>query len=209
MPIVETKEVIPKRHLAIWYVSETFDEMFEMLQPNEQDTLLVKSFRYERKKLEWLAGRLALKFLCGKLGLRYKGILKNSVGKPFLTGFDHEISLTHSFPHVAAIIDPKYDVGIDLEQPKEKIVRIAPKFLNDKELVFCGDNHIMCTLLWSAKETLYKIHSRKGLSFKENLEVSPFTLEDKTFKASIITNVKTRFNLAFSINDPFVLTYNI
>ena len=55
--------------------------------------------------MEWLAGRALLKHLSKIFGVEYRGTVKNQFGKPFLAGHPHHISLSHSFPMVAAQID--------------------------------------------------------------------------------------------------------
>jgi 4'-phosphopantetheinyl transferase len=127
----------------------------------------------ERQK-EWLTARYLAWEVCRHAGLPYPGMRKESTGKPFLPGLPTEISVTHSFPWVALLLSTDEPVGIDLEQPKSKLLKVGPRFLNAREWAHAeGDLTKLC-LYWCAKETLYKIRSEKGLLFKEGLEVAPF-----------------------------------
>src|SRR5690606_11697443 len=86
------------------------------------------------KRLEFLAVRVLLKKLLEEWKLDYPGLRKDNFGKPFLRGMDLHISLSHSYPYVAAILHRNSNVGIDLEQPKAKLLRIAPRVLAADEL---------------------------------------------------------------------------
>ncbi|MDX1627867.1 MAG: 4'-phosphopantetheinyl transferase superfamily protein [Fulvivirga sp.] len=211
MPVYKTIQVSSQRTVCIWRIEETFEQMLSQLNPNKEDYRLLHSFKSSKKQLEWLAGRLTLKHLCQNLNIRYSGVVKDAHGKPSLRSHPHEISLTHSFPYVAAIIDSNLPVGIDLEQPKSKIVKIAPKFLNNKELRFGGQNAVKLNMMWCIKETLYKIYGKKGLIFKKHLDIQPFNEQrDKLIVGNIIANSTVEsYKLAFMINSEYILTYNV
>lgn len=103
------------------------------------------------------------------------------------------MSISHSFPYATAIIHAEKPVGIDIEQPRDKILRIAEKFLNPKERDFAGNDLELLSILWSAKEVLYKIHGRKKLTFKQHLFIQPFEKRiDGIIRCSIVFD-KQRF----------------
>ncbi len=211
MPVNRTIKVTANRHVCIWHVEESYDELLQQLSPNPEDLELLQSFRSTKKQLEWLAGRLTLKHLCQMLDIEYGGITKDEHGKPSLRGQNYEISLTHSFPYVASIIDLNSPVGIDLEQPRDKILRIAHKFLSEKELDFCQKNIIGLNMAWCAKETLYKIYGKKGLIFNEHMNLEPYTMaNDTVITGNIIVNdIKESYNLKCEVGDKYILAYNI
>jgi 4'-phosphopantetheinyl transferase len=161
------------------------------------------------KRLEWMAGRILIRKLVEKAGLTYKGLYKDEFGKPFLTDYSHHISLSHSYPHVAAQIDRLQSVGIDVEQPKEKLLKIAHRVLSKPEEIDAGnDIHKNC-VYWCAKEALYKIHGKRGLSFSEHLNVQPFVLKQKGNLIGKISaqNNEQLINLEYSVEDTFVVVY--
>lgn len=95
-------------------------------------------------------------------------------GKPHLTEKGDHISLSHSGPYYALLTHKQKPVGIDIQFPTEKLFRIRKKFLNPDELRFCGENirrHLLC---WSAKESIYKMHGRPGVSLRTAIDVLPF-----------------------------------
>ena len=98
--------------------------------------------------------------------------------EPFLYPKDAEISITHSFPF-AAIAISKNKIGIDLEKFNPKILRLINKFTFEEERGFIPlDNEVtFYTIIWSVKESMYKIHHSKHWSLKKHYEVFPFDLD--------------------------------
>lgn len=97
---------------------------------------------------------------------------------PYLEPRDFEISITHSFPY-AALAVAKNKIGIDIEPFNDKIVKIRHKFLNENETGFIEKEKEVAylTVIWSVKESLYKIHHSKYWSLKKHYEVKPFRLD--------------------------------
>jgi len=102
-------------------------------------------------------------------------------------------------------------VGIDLEKPRDKILKIAKKFLNGVEQAFSRLDVVKTTILWSVKESLYKLHGRKFVVFSENLEAKPFQLEKEGLIQGLIkidSNID-EINLQYICYEDFVITYTI
>lgn len=97
---------------------------------------------------------------------------------PYLEPRHFEISITHSFPYAALAI-AKENIGIDIEPFNDKIARIQHKFLDENESKFIekGREVPYLTVIWSVKESLYKIHHSKYWSLKKHYEVKPFRLD--------------------------------
>ena len=97
---------------------------------------------------------------------------------PYLFPNDYEISITHSFPFAALAIS-KNKIGIDIEPFNPKIERIQHKFLQEEESGFIEKNKEIAylTVIWSLKESLYKIHHSNYWSLKKHYEVKPFSLD--------------------------------
>lgn len=97
---------------------------------------------------------------------------------PFLEPNDYEISVTHSFPYAALAIS-RNKIGIDIEPFNPKIKRIQHKFLMEEESGFIEKDKEVAylTVIWSLKESLYKIHHSNYWSLKKHYEVKPFSLD--------------------------------
>lgn len=147
----------------------------EELDPN----FLLEKENYEKisdyhptKLKEVLMVRKILKSVLPEHKILYRG------REPFLYPNDFEISVTHSFPFAALAIS-KNKVGIDIEPFNPKIKRIRNKFLNEDEAGFIEENKEVAylTVIWSLKESLYKIHHSNYWSLKKHYEVKPFRLD--------------------------------
>ena len=97
---------------------------------------------------------------------------------PVLYPNDYEISITHSFPYAALAIS-EHKIGIDIEPFNPKILRVKDKFLYPEEAEFIEKNKEVAylTVIWSLKESLYKIHHSNYWSLKKHYEVKPFDLD--------------------------------
>jgi phosphopantetheinyl transferase (holo-ACP synthase) len=86
-----------------------------------------------------------------------------------------------------------------LEIFRPKIERIATRFLHDQESFALQGEGIIekLTLIWTAKEALYKALKKKGIIFSEQLIVAPFEWGDPQGHAKVLISDKT---LNFSLN---------
>ncbi len=203
MPIKKTE--IEKGHggWAIWEVGEIESELAFQAQEECPSDIINES-----KRLEWLAGRNLLRFLAEAMGETYMGVHKDEYGKPFLRESSFHVSLTHSYPFVAAQISINQPVGIDLEQPKEKLLHIAPRVLSPAEMQDAGNNLAKHCVYWCAKEALYKIDGKKGLHFSNQLNIEPFELQKAgALKGTISRFEKQMVHLAYVVDKEFVLVY--
>lgn len=158
---------------AIWKISESEDELQKLIQPADHIPIEIAN---AQKRLEYASARALLKYLLAQWNLEYNGLFKDEFGKPFFISHNIALSLTHSFPYVAAIIHKTRSVGIDLEQPKEKLLRIAKRILHPSELTDAGSDLVKHCVYWCAKETLVKVHGKKDVTFSQNLLIEPFQL---------------------------------
>ncbi len=205
MPVKELNAA-NKGKVALWHITEDENLLSDQLKPIQCPKELVSP----QKRLEWLSGRLLIRHLANSLGLYYQGMEKDKFGKPFLKNLDYHISLSHSYPYVAAQINPSHSVGIDIEQPKEKLLKVAPRILNPVELENAGNDIIKHCIYWSAKEALYKIYGKRGLLFTNNLSVEPFDLEETGhLKGWIKTEENNVFaELKYIVHEEYVLVYS-
>lgn len=173
MPLIKIQQTNHQGAWALWYISENEQELNSLLPERPESSIL-----HATKRLEWMAGRMLLQHLAAQMGVAYQGIIKDEFGKPFLKNLPHRISLSHSFPYVAAQIDLHHEIGIDLEQPKKKLLTIAHRVLAPAELEDAGTNLVKHCVYWCGKEAMYKIYGKKGLFFANQLLIEPFILEN-------------------------------
>jgi 4'-phosphopantetheinyl transferase len=202
MPLMKLQKDNAQSGWALWFITESEEELQHVSGEIIDNTIASYS-----KRLEWLAGRALLKELVEQCGMNFYGLEKNEFGKPSLKKHSHHISLSHSYPYVAAQIDLRIEVGIDLEQPKTKLLSIAPRVLASSELDDAGQDVIKHCVYWCAKEALYKSYGKRGLHFADHLAIKPFTLARMgDLHGKIDINGFTReLPLQYSIQPDYVL----
>jgi len=131
----------------------------------------LEKFTAEHRKREWLAVRVLLYNMTGET----KQILYEESGKPYLEDNSFFISLSHTRGYVAIILSEHHRVGVDIETTGERALKLAHKFVDDTELTYPETNLItkadMLTMIWSAKETMYKCMDSRKILFREELHV--------------------------------------
>lgn len=160
-----------KAHIFIWKYEE--GEVFNPDELLETENLQKVKDYHPKKLLETLMVRKILKEKLPGYKILYEE------GRPFLFPADFEISITHSFPYAALAISQQ-KVGIDIERYQAKILRVKDKFVNEEEQWFIPKDEEVeyYTIIWSVKESLYKIHHSKYWSLKKHYEVLPFRNEN-------------------------------
>lgn len=189
---------------GLWFISESENELANLVEDKIDDTIINPN-----KRREWLAGRALLKELVFQSGNEYPGVYKDEFGKPHLQGLPHHISLSHSFPYVAAQLNESHAVGIDLEQPKSKLLNIAPRIMSADELIDAGEDLVKHCVYWCAKEAMYKIYGKRGLHFSSELLLDSFRLQNAgQLNGTIIANGNRQpIELNYVIQSDYVLVY--
>ncbi len=165
MPIFFQHQINETTRLGIWKIEET-EDFFKGSVPQHRDVT------HPRKRLQHLAGRFLLQFLFPDFP--YDLIQIADTRKPFLSGEQYHFSISHCGDYAAAIVSKDSRVGIDIEIPVEKIVRIRDKYLTSYEKskwsvdVSKPDTDTL-TLLWSCKEAVFKWFGDGGVDFREDI----------------------------------------
>lgn len=211
MPLDKIEQINPSRLVGTWHITENLDRLLQLITLTERQQKEISLYKVDNKKLEWLSARILIKLMTAQFDFHFEGIEKDEHGKPRLKNCNYEISLSHSYPYVAAIIDKTKDVGIDIEQPKQKLQRVAHRFLSESELDFIKDDTLMLCKAWCAKETLYKIYGQRGLIFSENLLLEPYGHTNSgIITGNIIVNGSAKkHKLEYKVTEDYVLTYNV
>ena len=208
MPLYKTIHHNSNTQILIWNITESFEQLNQEVQLNEKSQLRLNCMKSEMHQRAFLSVRKLLA-LAGysDFNLKYDGF-----GKPHLIDEKH-ISITHSH-HFSAIIVSNEVVGIDIEMQREKILKIAHKFVNEEELnrlqkTDLNDYIKKLTVKWGAKEAIFKIKNEKGISFKDDIQVAPFELNQTQTIADLNFNgAKQKFTILFSeLDTNFTLVY--
>jgi 4'-phosphopantetheinyl transferase len=177
MAIAYKKQIDDDTEFALWKIEEQADELYNQLQLDEQEKAYVEKLSHGKRHLHWLGTRVLLRKMLKTE--EYIDCKVDAHGKPYLVHLPYHISLSHSFDYAAVMISKKKPVGIDIEQIKEKVERIAPKFMRSEELAFINDQHKIQQLYvcWCAKEAVYKCYGQKEVSFADNISLEPFNFD--------------------------------
>ncbi|MEP6701305.1 MAG: 4'-phosphopantetheinyl transferase superfamily protein [Bacteroidota bacterium] len=173
MPIFFQQQINESTRLGVWKIEET-QEFFQGNVPLHRDVT------HPHKRLQHLAGRFLLQFLFPDFP--YQLIEIADTRKPFLPDEQYHFSISHCGDFAAAIVSKNKRVGIDIEIPVEKISRIMYKFLSAKEhetfnLIPGSDGNLpddtyqQSTLLWSAKESVFKWNGIGGVDFRKQIQL--------------------------------------
>ncbi|MGI4871584.1 MAG: 4'-phosphopantetheinyl transferase family protein [Janthinobacterium lividum] len=170
--------------LSLWHLTETPADLWPQLANPAAYAPLLPARADGPRQAQWLASRLLVQYLLRTAapGAILPLLQNEDSGRPCLVGPGPQpaLSLSHSGEWVAALLAPAgAAVGVDIEVVRDKAQRLARKFLNDPELAaakaistsaagFPGPLELF-SLLWSAKETLYKLAGQRGVIFRENL----------------------------------------
>jgi 4'-phosphopantetheinyl transferase len=173
MPLYKTISPNNSTKLYVWKITESLSELKQIfLTDNSLERVNgMHSEMHQR-------GFVSVRHLLKEAGYTDNDLFYTADGKPHLKDGKH-ISITHSFIFSAIIISD-CEVGIDIEKNRDKIKRIAAKFVG-QENEFLKDKFLIeqLTVIWGAKESLFKIHPDGGLLFKQHLPIEAFSMEDK------------------------------
>lgn len=179
MALVYLKEINQHTRFAIWKIEESADELLSKLQLSRSERAFLERLNKGKRTLNWLGTRVLLRSMLDTPG--YIDCPSDENGKPYLVNFPHKISLSHSFDYAAVMLSTQHEVGIDMELVKPKIELIANKFMQEGELNQLSANQYIEQLYvcWCAKEAVYKLQGKKGVSFKDNIWVDPFSYQSE------------------------------
>lgn len=174
MPIFFQQDIDDSTKLAIWKIEEEEDFFLRKVS-------LQRTITHPHKRLQHLAGRYILKELFPNFPVELIEIADTR--KPYLPDETFHFSISHCDNYAAAIVSRNKRVGIDVEVPTAKVERIKSKFLHREELGAFESNRIEeeessrrlteLTLLWSAKEAVFKWWSYGAVDFSEMIRLEP------------------------------------
>ncbi|UQD55265.1 4'-phosphopantetheinyl transferase superfamily protein [Flavobacterium sp. K5-23] len=206
MPLHKTIHFNSSTQIFIWKITESYDDLFKTVKLNDKNQIRLDGMKSEMHQ----RGFLSVRKLLQEAGYTDLDLYYDEFGKPHLAD-DKYISITHSH-HFSAIIISDETAGIDIELQREKIIKIADKFV-DQEFDYLDLNNSeeyikKLTVIWGAKEAIFKIRNEKGISFKDHINVKAFELEDIETKAELhFDDLIKGFNIFHEEIEGFGLVY--
>ncbi|MFW5754338.1 MAG: 4'-phosphopantetheinyl transferase family protein [Marinilabiliaceae bacterium] len=211
MPLLfENRETTSVR-TAVWKITEREEELLQMLPKlNLSDSGFLNKISWQPRRLEWLASRILLHQLTDF----YPDVCYNKKGQPEITGCNENISISHTREFAAVALSPSFVPGIDIERPSPRIGKVKDRFLNEHEKRFltpAAENEQL-GLIWCSKEAIFKKAGQKGLNFRENIIISPFTPEEKGQISALLmpgSEQETGLELNYLNRDDFYLVWTL
>ncbi len=207
MPLYKTINFSPTTQILVWKITESLVQLLQEVTLNPTNTIRFNGMKSELHQRAFLSVRKLLQ----EKNYTDFDLFYDETGKPNLIDGKH-ISISHSHEFSTIIISNE-SVGIDIEKQREKSVKIASKFIGDAEHNYLDRSDINLyiegiTILWGAKEAVFKICNEKGISFKNNIFVHPFELHDtKTTVTLTMEKIIGTFKIFFESFEGFTLVY--
>jgi phosphopantetheinyl transferase len=193
MPLIYSNQINSATKIGVWHITE--EENFFL-----QKVTLQRSITHPHKRLQHLAGRHLLLDLFPEFPLPLIQIADTR--KPFLADEAFHFSISHCGDYAAAIVSTHNRVGVDIEIPHPKVVRIQHKFIAEREksildgirfnghLEFSG-----LTMAWSIKEAMFKWQGIGEVDFKKHMQITAIRKFGHGFIADCIFSKEASIHL--------------
>ena len=153
--------------LGIWKIEEPESFFLRKVPLKQQVT-------HPYKRLQHLAGRMLLPELFEDFPLQE--IIIADTRKPFLEDEEYHFSISHCGNFAGAIASRENRVGVDIELISPRLKGISSKFLTEDERKYLDKwqylsrLHLqMITIIWSAKEAIFKWYGAGNVDFRKHM----------------------------------------
>lgn len=204
------KEILLPNNTSVylWKIDEEIFDLKQHLFLTE-----ISSNRLAKMKSEsHIKGFLAVRQLLNTINYIDSDLYYDSFGKPLLkNGKNISISHSHEF---ACLIISDVNVGIDIELKSEKILKNIPLLFNEDFIFNTKENKedaiTLTTFGWAIKEALFKLIPENNISFRDNIYIRPFQVNENLCIANVeINNKKTSYTIHLETIENYVLAYVI
>ena len=206
MPIYKTITVSPTTKVYIWKVTEPEAELAKDVELTAHCQNRMDGMKSEAHRRAFLS----IRHLLAEAGYVDSDLYYDDFGTPHLKDGKY-ISITHSHHFTGIIVSETDEVGIDIEKQRDKILKIAHKFTPIQEYKTLANSEALMrklTIVWGAKESLYKIYAQQGLSFLRHINVIDFSFEDTRTVAEIMyKGKKSHYEIEFLEFEGFTCVY--
>ena len=166
--------------------------------------------RSERRSVEQRSVELILSELLGESSPR-RGY--DPLGRPILLDYlDQSLSISHTEGHAAVLLTPSADgtPGVDIETYRPQLYDVASRYLHADEWERVqATSHLpelqLRSLLWSAKETAYKVFNPPGASLLS------FTATELRPDELILAYPQggTQLRIGYQLRPDYLFTYGV
>ena len=212
MPLFYQQDINEDTKVGVWHITE--EEPFFLRKVPAQRTI-----HHPHKRLQHLAGRYVLQQLFPDFPFSLIRIAETR--KPFLVGDPFHFSISHAGDMAAAIVSRSMQVGVDVEFSMDRVLKITHKFLHPEEQAWLSQQEQsgrktangleacrLATLLWSAKESVFKWYAEGAVDFSEHIRLDPFSLARQgVIRGRFCKHTPIPFEVAYRDLGAFYLTW--
>lgn len=183
-------------HIYVWKMTSSYEDQIKNTLLKSAELISAKELKSQKRKKEFLSSRIALKKIFNKeLELKH-----HKSGKPFIDEAKH-LSISHSSDFLAIAFGEE-NIGVDIEKPQNRMIKLMPKILSEIELMeFENEPSIdLACKLWGIKESILKYLGDKNLNYKEDINVDTISLD-------IAKYLNMTFKVEFEKIEDMILTY--
>ncbi|PKH50276.1 4-phosphopantetheinyl transferase [Tenacibaculum sp. Bg11-29] len=206
MPVHKTLTVNETTKVLIWKIEESFEDLSEGIELTKRSNDRVNGMKSDLHR----RGFLSVRHLLNEIGYTDADLMYDEFGKPHLKDGKF-ISITHSFTFSGIIISDDSPVGIDIEKQRDMILKIAHKFTPIEAYKSIANHDALVsklTIVWGAKESLYKIYGKKKLLFLDNIYIEDFSFETNETSGKILyEGVTDEYKIHFLETEGFTCVY--
>ena len=156
MTLLSIEEILPSTKLGVWEIDGNETSLLQKYPHLQKE---IQRFSNDCRRNERLSVYALLYEMTGDDSLL---IEHNADGKPQLNGYN--ISISHTKGRAAVLLSKDKTVGVDIEIRSDRVGKIAKRFIRPDEWTDDIDRQL---LIWSAKETVYKLFSEQHLELFE------------------------------------------
>ncbi|MFD2517120.1 4'-phosphopantetheinyl transferase family protein [Salinimicrobium flavum] len=207
MPLYKTITINPGTKVLIWKIEEPYEDLNRGIDLTTHCRERVDGMKSDLHK----RGFMSVRHLLAAEGYTDHDLFYDEEGKPHLRDGKH-ISITHSFIFSAIIIGDR-EVGIDIEKQRDKILLIAHKFTPIEEYRTLANAEALIrklTIVWGAKEAVYKLYAKRKVSFLQHINITDFDFDDQKTTGKVFFNGSTSwFNFQFLEFEGFTCVFAV
>ena len=188
MPLQVSKSFLKNIVLSIWSIEESEDFFLSQMNLTKNCKKRLEVIKSPHKRKQFLSVRSLIKLNDVELTDLYY----DEFGAPHLKSNKH-ISISHT-NNFSAITISNNPIGVDIEHFRDKIKKIKHKFISNAEIKLIDINSVRdLTLVWSVKESIYKLYKKQGLSFINNIKIKSISDDFKSCSVLVEDQEKKSF----------------
>lgn len=202
MPLFKIIDISPSVRVFLWKITEDFNTLFRQVSLKDTSLTRLEGMKSESHQ----KGFLAVRMLFQVAGYSDFDLYYDEFGKPHLKDGKH-ISISHSYGFSAMVLSDE-NVGLDIELAKDKVVKIAPRFMDISHLenLSEADQIKKATIVWGIKEAIFKLKNEAGISFTDHIFENPFLISDKKCTAELRFNKRIQhYAVCFEEIEDYIL----